>query len=70
MTDLDAIIKNLRTPRFFGIAIFDLVGSMIATEFITNKLEYPRGTGIILALPIGIVVHKTLGIKTALTPNV
>jgi hypothetical protein len=64
---MTSLIKTLRTPRLFGMAIFDLVGSIVGTEFVTYKLlGFKKYTGAILAVPLGIVVHKVLNIDTEL----
>lgn len=69
-------ISELRKPRIFGIAIFDLVSSIIGTIIIfviawryhfREKSVLPFIlAGILLSVPIGIVFHVIFGTNTTL----
>lgn len=61
-----SLIKSLRAPRIFSLAIFDLVLAVILTGY---AFEYYGGTftqGMLWAVPIGVVTHLVLGIDTKL----
>lgn len=61
-----SLIKSLREPRIFSLAIFDLVLAVILTGYV---FEYYGGTfkqGMLWAVPIGVIVHFILGIDTKL----
>lgn len=57
---------NPRDYRIANIAIIDVVVSVVGMEYIGQRMGYQPGLGALLAIPLGIVVHKTLGIKTEL----
>lgn len=69
-------ITDLRKPKIFGLAIFDLVLSVIGIIilFVTmqkwhfKNLSYSTFViaAIILTIPIGIVFHVVFGVNTAL----
>lgn len=69
-------ISNLRKYRIFGIAIFDLVTSMIGLVIvflIFKHFHYPTLNilpfiiaGILLAIPLGIMFHILFGINSTL----
>jgi hypothetical protein len=61
-----SLIQTLRKPRIYGFALFDLLTSIIATEFIFRQLGSDKWIGASLAIPIGIIVHLFLGINTTL----
>lgn len=60
------LLKTLRTPKIFNIAIFDLSATLLfayylAVRFNGNKIYYMVG-----ALLLGIFVHWIFGINTML----
>mgnify|MGYP003510060714 CR=1 FL=1 len=60
------ILKLLRTPKLFQIAIFDvsatlLIAYLIAIRFHGNVIKY-----MIASIFLGIIVHWSLGINTML----
>ncbi len=69
-------LKQLRTPRIFGIAMFDLIVAMIglALLFLTARFMFFKDqrwepfvlAGICLAIPIGIYSHMMFGVNTSL----
>ena len=69
-------IQSLRTHRIFGIALFDVISSMIGMTvlFIIFRQIHFKGlsvypfivAGILLAIPFGITVHIMFGTNTAL----
>jgi len=69
-------MMEIRKYRICDIAIFDLVTALVGTvlaALLLQKYKYPTiapeifaGFAIILAIPIGIVVHMMLGINTTL----
>lgn len=69
-------IKGLRKYKIFGIAVFDLVISvlaMIAIFLIGWKIYYPRLdwwkfvlAGILVTIPISITAHVIFGVNTQL----
>lgn len=65
MTDT---IKELRRYKIGGLAIFDLVFAIVGMVLLAGWLGYKeyRVQAALLAIPVGIVVHKLLGVKTAL----
>ena len=65
--DTQQMIAVLRSVRVHKIALFDLGGAIIGTEIVFRWLGMPKYTGAVMSIPIGIVVHKALGIKTQLS---
>ncbi len=63
MTDT---LTDLRSHRIYDIAIFDLVLSIVAMEYIFRYFGYKQYTGALLAIPIGILAHALFGINTEL----
>ena len=69
-------IQSLRSHRLFGIALFDLISSMIGMIIIflifrqihfKNLSVYPFiVAGLLLAIPFGIIVHIMFGTDTTL----
>ncbi len=69
-------ITNLRKPKIFGLAVFDLVVGMIGTVVIFLGMwrwHFPKLNpwhfviaAILLTVPIGIVFHIIFGVDTAL----
>ena len=59
-------IQVLRSVRVHDIAVFDLGGAIIGTEIIFRLLGAPKYWGAFAAIPIGMVTHRVLGIKTKL----
>jgi hypothetical protein len=64
--DIDTIAV-LRSVRVHKIAVFDLVGSVVGCEIVFRWFGAPRYLGAVSSIPISIVVHKALGIKTQLS---
>ena len=60
------LIKKLRSPRIFGIAIFDLLQAIIITAYLFEKYGYDYRLGALLSIPIGIIIHYVFNIKTTL----
>ncbi len=63
MTD---VLTDLRSHRVYDIAIFDLVLSIVAAEYIFRYFGYQPYTGALLAIPIGVLAHALFGIDTEL----
>ena len=71
-----SLISQLRKPKIFGLAIFDIVSSIIGLVLIFQvarrhyfpdlRPRYFCIAGTLLAIPLGIVVHILFGINTAL----
>jgi hypothetical protein len=69
-------MSNLRSYRIFGIALFDLISSIIGLIIIllvARKYHFSSlqkkpfiVAGILLAIPLGIVFHIIFGINTTL----
>ncbi len=64
-------LQQLRSFRIFGIAIFDLVASLIAVNLVLSlllkRLDYQLIIfGSIITIPLGIVIHYIFGINTKL----
>lgn len=67
---------TIRKYRIFGIALFDLISAIIGLVIILlicKKIHFPSLsntpfiiTGIVLAIPIGIVFHIIFGTNTTL----
>lgn len=62
----DSLIKKLREPRVFDIAIFDLASAVIGTELIARYLGYPPYTGALAAVPLGVAAHWAFNVDTEL----
>ena len=72
-------IKDIRSYRIFGLAIFDIVLSMIGmiVLFIIAKLVFFKEldmwkfivAAVFLTIPFGIVVHVLIGQNTTLNYN-
>ena len=56
----------MRQPKLFDIALFDLLGTVAISVYISDQYNYPRHKGIMLGIGGGIVTHKLLGIDTKL----
>ena len=72
-----ADINSIRSHRIFGIAIFDLVMSMVLLALFFVIIWYLRYrenlnvinfiiAGILLAIPLGIFFHVLFGVDTTL----
>ena len=61
-----SLIKKLREPRIFEIAIFDLLSSFIGMALIFHYMGWGWQLGVALAIPVGILSHYVLGIDTTL----
>jgi hypothetical protein len=59
-------IKFLRSYRINGIAMFDVIASIIGMVLIADYIGISKITAAMLAIPIGIIVHAALGINTTL----
>jgi hypothetical protein len=69
-------IANLRKPKIFGLAVFDLVVAvigMIAIFLVMWRWHFPTLNpwhfvlaAVLLTIPVGIVVHIIFGVDTAL----
>jgi len=69
-------IQELRKPRIFGIALFDLILAMIIMALLFLglwKIHFPKLNpwtfvirGMILAIPVGIFIHVLFGVNTEL----
>lgn len=72
-------IQDLRKHKLFGLAIFDLVISLIfiiALFMISWKIHFKKLqwfkfvlAGILLTIPVGIVSHVLFGVDTQLNYN-
>ena len=70
------IISHLRSYRFFEIAIFDVISSMLLLAFLFGicwntyysdlNINNFIIAGIVLAVPVGIIGHLVFGINTQL----
>ena len=66
------LISTLRSYRIFKIALFDLITAILGTYLLLKYMFKGRQESfyiswtIVITLPIGIVVHKLLGIETQL----
>ena len=70
------MIRELRSYKIFGLALFDLVLSMVGLVLIFLLARHIHGIdlsptpfivgGIVLAIPIGIVFHVIFGTNTTL----
>ena len=71
---------NLRSYRIFGIALFDLVASLILFTLLfvyIHKKQFPdlnQATfiiaGLLLTIPFGIIAHVLFGVNTTLNYNI
>jgi hypothetical protein len=69
-------IANLRKPKIFGLAVFDLVVAvigMIAIFLAMWHWHFPKLNpwhfviaAVLLTIPVGIVIHIIFGVDTAL----
>ena len=69
-------IANLRRPKVFGLAVFDLVVGMIgmiAIFLVMWHWHFPKLNpwhfvlaAVLLTIPVGITVHIIFGVDTAL----
>jgi hypothetical protein len=60
------MLKKIREPKLFDIALFDLLGTAAVSAFISDQYKYPRYKGILLGIGSGIIVHQLLGVDTKL----
>lgn len=63
MSDL---LNKLRTPRIFGIALFDLILALVCMMYLFHAMGWGAINGALLAIPVGILVHYILDIPTRL----
>jgi hypothetical protein len=71
-----ASINDLRKYRIFGIALFDLLSSIIGLVIIFiifKQIHYPELdyypfiiAGALLAIPLGLIIHVIFGTNTTL----
>lgn len=59
-------IKELRSWKIGGLALFDIVASIIGMILIADYLAISKFQAALSAVPLGIVVHALFGIDTAL----
>ena len=59
-------IKTLRSWRISGIALFDVIASIIGMIIIADYLNITKTTAALSAIPIGIVVHYVFNTNTTL----
>lgn len=59
-------IKELRSWRIGGLAIFDIVAAIIGMIMISSYIGISKEKAALLAIPIGILVHYIFGIDTTL----
>lgn len=59
-------IKELRSWRIGGLAIFDIVLAVIAMVALSDYIGIKRINGALMAIPVGMVVHILFGINTTL----
>lgn len=60
------IINTLRKPKLYNIAIFDLGGTLIGAYVLADYMDGNPYEYMAMAIIAGIIVHKLLGINTAL----
>ena len=60
-------INILRENKFLGLAVFDLVGSVVVSSFIGSRLGFDPIFSGLISIPISIPVHVMFGSETALT---
>ena len=60
------VVKFLRSYRINGIAIFDVIASIIGMVLIADYIGISKFAAAMSAIPIGIIVHAALGINTTL----
>jgi hypothetical protein len=61
-----SLIQTFRKPRIYGIALFDLILAIIGTEILFRYMGATAYLGVILAVPIGVLVHYFGGFDTTL----
>jgi hypothetical protein len=59
-------LSDLRRPRIFGIALFDLILSLIVVELLFRIIFKMKWIGLLLTIPIAILVHYLFNIPTTL----
>jgi hypothetical protein len=64
-----SLIQDLRKPRFFNIALFDLIISIILTEIIFRAIGAGNWVGAALTIPIGILTHYLIDTPTTINYN-
>ena len=59
-------IKELRSWRINGIALFDVISSIIGMIIAADYIGISKTNAALLAIPIGVLVHYIFGINTTL----
>lgn len=60
------VLEQLRSYRVYDMAIFDLSAAVIGCEIIGRYWFNRKYIGGVLAVPIGLAVHRLVGVDTAL----
>lgn len=65
-------LQSLRSVRLLNVALFDVIVSAIGLWFVSrrlhNDIEWWRA--LVLAIPVGVLVHIVFGISTPLTDEI
>ena len=61
------MMEYLRSHKFIGMAVFDLVGSMLVSGFIGRRFGADALFSSLISIPLSIVTHMVLGSDTELT---
>lgn len=59
-----SILEYLRSFRIGGFAVFDFVMALLGMYLVAPYLGISRNTALLLSVPLGIVAHEIVGIRT------
>ncbi len=62
-----SLIETLRGPRVGQFAIFDFALAFGSAWLLAPRIGMSRKRALAAVLPLGVVVHRTLGVDTPLT---
>jgi len=56
--------KGVHSMRFLGLAVFDVVGTLLIALFVAWRMEWSYGWTVVTAFAFGIVLHAMFGVRT------
>lgn len=62
----DTAVTALRSVRVGRFAVIDFVAALWGTAWMAENLGFSRTTGLMAAIPLGLVTHALLGVRTPL----
>ena len=57
--------KGVHSTRFLGLAVVDVVGTVVIALFVAWRMEWSYGLTVCAAFALGLVFHALFGVQTA-----